>query len=466
MNGDHAPPPLATTAQTPPRRGRLAAGIIALIVVLVLVIVGAVWWVLSRGADEAGSPVQDIDVAPEITWTFQLPDGAENLQWSPVGDDRAVVSSSIVVLSAPTPVYMIDVTTGEQLWELAIDEPAQAMEAYWLSAKDLLGTDHVAVNLYPADESPSTMLLVNRETGAVEQTLEIPYGSAFFAAPSGNYYLVDWMNSRMSRLNGLEDLTDTMWTTSVPAFEGGDFAFDVVEQDGYALLGRAQGMGELPGYDWPLYFVAANVEDGTTPPWAPSDSGQSSFTFIDDVIVQLEQGETTVATGVDHNGEQLWHLDNFRGVVMPLGNMMFVIDHQDGGTTITRYDPATGSSRWDSPAQVPLGSVLTQVDGRVVALASGETPQAVTINETTGALGHQLTFPTSSQSRFFVGTDRLYVAVQAEYGSDVVLIAQPVTQPGSLWTKEFPSQYTVAQVGRHLVLIDHDNYAMSGLGVN
>lgn len=465
MNGDQPHPPLATAPPAPKRRGPLVAVIVG-ILVLLLIIGGVLWWVLSRGSDDSGTPVHDIDTAPEITWTFQLPEGAENLQWSPVTDGRAVVSSSIVVLSNPTPVYLIDVTTGEPQWELSIDEPAQAMEAYWLSAKDLIGTDHIAVNLYPADESPSTVLLVNRESGEVDQTLEVPYGSALYVAESGNNYLVDWMHSEMSRLNSLDDLSDMMWTAPVPAFEGGDFAFDVVERDGYALFGRAQGMGELPGYDWPLYFVAASIEDGSTPPWAPSESVNSSFTFIDNVIVQLMQGDTTTATGVDSTGEQQWHLDNFRGVVMPLGDMMFVIDHQDGGTTITRYDPATGSSRWDAPAQVPLGSVLTLVDGRVVALASGETPHAVTINAATGALGHQLTFPASSQSRFFVGTDRLYVAVQEEYGSDVVLIAQPVTQPGSLWTKSFPPEYTVAQVGQHLVLIDHDTYAMSGLGVN
>lgn len=461
-----APARPTTDAPAPRRRTPLILGLVGLLVVLVA-IGGVLWWTLGRssGAGEGRVPVPDIDTAPEITWTFQLPENAADLQWAPVADDQALVFSSAIDPADPSPVFLIDVTDGSTNWELDLTEAAGEMAAEWVVGQDLPGTDFVSINLYTGDgQSPSTFLLVNRATGELHSSRELGIGEGILTAESGNIYRANWLESTISRVDDLANLDDILWTSDIPTFEGGDFNIGIEERNGWAMYGRVSGMGGVAGYDWPLYFAAADVEDGTTPAWMPADAEASSFALFDDVVVQMIQRETTRAVGLDPDGSELWHLDNFTGVVMPLGEMMFVIDHREDHTAITRYDPKKGTPMWDTPSRLPVGSALVMVDDKVVALSTAEPPQAVTINPADGQLGHTLTFPQTYHHQYFVGTDRLYVATRSDPGTDLTLIAQPVDQPGSLWTTTFPPVYEAAQVGRHLVLIDMEQRTMAGIG--
>lgn len=459
-------PPPVTSSPGPRRRTPLIIAIVVGALVVLAGIGAVVWWTMLRtpgGGDGGSSPVTNIDQAPEITWTVELPDNALQLQWSPVGLDHALLFSSAIDPADPSPVILVDLTDGEVQWEVDLTDAAGAAE--WVVGQDLPGTDFVSVNLYTTDgQSPSTLLLVDRRSGEVHRSQELPLGRGLLTTPSGNVYVANWMDSRIDRVAGIDQLDEVEWSMDIPSFEGGDFNVGITEFDGHALYGRTELGGGMPGYDWPLYFAAAGLDDGSVPPWAPSLDMPSSFIVLDGVFVQMQQADTTVAVGVDPRGEELWRLDNFTGVVMPLDDMMFLLDHQTDHTAITRYDPQRGTPMWDEPARLPVGTALAMVDDKVVALTTSQTPQAVTLNPTTGAQGHRLTFPNSGFHQYFVGSDRLYISTRPDPGAELTLIAQPVDRPGSVWTATFPASHEAAHVGRHLVLIDLEGRSMSGLG--
>lgn len=180
------------------------------------------WWFTRLPADGQAVVVRDINQAATSTWTLTRPDAQQSLSVSPVGEGQALVYSYAFRDEMPAPVSLIDLATGDLIWDVTVPASYGHDVRYSVTAQDLPGTDYVAVYSSAETVDAISLTLVDRKSGLSEIPVDLGRTSWLFTSGSGNVYVVDWATHEFSRVAGIRQLDVRLWTKSFPSQVGGD----------------------------------------------------------------------------------------------------------------------------------------------------------------------------------------------------------------------------------------------------
>lgn len=431
--------------------------VVAMIAVAVLLAAGVVAFLAWRvwPAPPAGT-VRNLDAAPDTTWQFPLTAGDSV---TPISEDEALIfTPGGAGEDRPLLITLVDLESGSVVWQTPVGEHADEVDAYWMRPHHLPGTDFIVVKLFHHPTQPETRhLLVDRGSGEIRHVLDTLGDTSLLTAPSGVPYLVDHLVGEVSQLKHLTDPNDRAWTIPAPEVVDEDGAeLQVVHRDGTALVGP-NPTGSYSPDDNALWFLAAAVSDGATPPWATAVPDQLFF-LIDDVVVHAEAAQLRA---VDQGGEALWQSPHPQSARRVAGDL-FLIDGEPT-SSLALLNPRTGDPRWQTPHVLAPDAMVTAIDGHWMTLSHipGEQARGVPVSAT-GQVGEVVQYPAGERAQFFRGTDRWYVAITN--ADATILLAQRPAESEPMWSATYPAGAQIVQLGRHLVLLAPDEQAMRGLG--
>lgn len=379
--------------------------------------------------------VQDIRTQPGIAWSSEA--GEPCLD--PPNQDEAILTDD------SSRVWSLDLETGTTIWSV---EPGDFERVTCLPGAGLVA---VAVT-DPDDNSILTTLLLDAATGA--EVANLPGDSTRRVLPLGSRVgLLDATN--MLRAVDPAELDTPLWSRQlqVPPGDLEDiFTLDV--DDSVVQL---------------IYFVNSNSEgsstnftrllttaDGTSPAWAPdSSSVHASSARFGDVIAQyvFSDGIPSVSL-LDLEGGELWALG---GDQLGMAGSRFYVstpssnDSATGFTDLREVDPRTGESIGSDSYQGWFDYTIAARDH--IAVLRGQTLHILDDH-----LQEQPDIAVADFSGIYEGRDFVYVESTPDrfgtQGSRLTAINTGTARV--LWTLDLEKGQRVAQMGRHLLVVDED----------
>lgn len=339
---------------------------------------------------------------------------------------------------------LLDLTDGSEVWTIdLVSVDPEVDHSWYITAVSPDDGATIAVSMEPSwtgerDDRTTTIATLDGSDGSVVSTTTID-SSAWFHSIDGALLMVAENGDAhvISRLSPTALEADPQWETEV-----GDQTYPVDFAPGLVRM-SAEDSDEV-----------LSLVDGSTV-WEGDlvlPLGSSALTL------ELDERSSTYSLDVTTaEGDGVWDAPLEVAMAWSVDGHVFTADSHEGLAyqTIQRIDPATGEDMWEEPAQ-DIVSILGVNKNSVVA---AEHDRLVVLDLRTGekTLSYQakdFTFWGTA----WIGTDYVYVS-----GGNG-LKGLPLDEDGKQWTFEAPVGTSVYALGRHLVVLDAETGAISGLG--
>ncbi|RMB60016.1 hypothetical protein [Tessaracoccus antarcticus] len=388
--------------------------------------------------------VEDLTSTPEIAWRAE---GGQRCD-APLDEDHAV-------MTAHQRVWSLDLRDGRTRW--SVDVPSGDVRVTCLA-----GADMVAVSIVDRpDGTVKSIVLLDGSTG--RRVTDVPGEDTAQVIPLGrNIGLVD--TSNMLRAVRPGRLADPLWSLRLPG--AGDHLSDIhvepVDRDTVQLWYSSE---TSTGESGESFQPILSLKDGSAPAWSRNALTDIQFyERLSDVVLWHQDMEWGSHVSVlDLEGRELWSLENLTPTIS--GSRLYVTypgsrDSEPGVHELREVDPRTGEpvnddvfvGLFDYASAAPRGSIAVSLLGSLTILDENLRPQDTLQDVDYGGT--------------YSGKDFLYTGGNMQQDSNARRTRLTAIDPvGSriVWDFYIEPGQRIAQLGRHLVVLDDGGRTVQGL---
>ncbi|MEO7588993.1 MAG: hypothetical protein ABIS84_13325 [Arachnia sp.] len=435
------PPPAPMGSRRAPRMAIAAVAVgLALAVALALLIPG----LLHAPRWTPSSIVEDLASTPEVAWSAE---GGQPCD-PQLDEDHAV-------MTARQRVWSLDLRDGRTRW--SVDVPSGDVRVTCLA-----GAEMVAVSI--VDRPAGTVKSIALLDGSTGRTVtELSGDDTVQVIPLGrNMGLLD--RSNMLRAVRPGRLAEPLWSVRLPGAERvlGDIHVEPVDLDTVQLWYSPE---TSPGESGESFQPILSLADGRAPTWAHDSVTENQFyERLGDVVLWHQNMEWGSHVSVlDLEGRELWSLENLTPTIS--GSRLYVTypgsrESETGVHELREVDPRSGEpvnddvfvGLFDYAFAAPRGSIAVFMLGSLTILDEN--------------LREQDKLQDIDYGGTYSGEEFLYTGGNMQQDSNARRTRLTAIDPvGSrvVWDFYIEPGQRIAQLGRHLVLLDDGGRTVQGL---